>query len=468
MSYPVVAVLGPLLLASLILFLSRRGRHGPVAAGVLGGLGALVLRIWLAAQPIVAHPATGAEIAGGVWSLLGRELVMSGDHHAFLLFLYSVAVILFLLSALWGQGAEFVSAGLALLAVVAAALLLSPVAFGMALLLVIIGLAAVMLQSGRVGTARGPLWYLLFTGLGVPFLLLATWMLTTQPGALYGSIWRLLLVALLLLLAGFPFLFWVRPVFRFAAPFPPVIALSLVPLVMLLLIDPLTSLSEAVWLDSPLLPLLGQAGVVTVGVAAALTLFARDWPGLISYTLLADLGAVLLALSLGPAGRPVAAAILLLRGMSLLLGGLGMQLLRPALPPRLPGDPDPDFQTGWGLAGKQPVGAVFFLLGVLSLAGLPLTPGFAGRWQLLSALWAESLPFALILILAMISGVIGAFRAGRYLVRGVGRGSFSVRDYVRGLSRPDLFSYFFLLLLLVMSLLITYSPPLLLNNLPHP
>jgi formate hydrogenlyase subunit 3/multisubunit Na+/H+ antiporter MnhD subunit len=464
MPYPLVAVAGPLLLALLVLLIGRRGRRGPLLAGILGGLGALILRILLAAQPLIADPGTGREIAGGAYSLLGRELVMGSPHHTFLLFLYSTAAVLFLLSALWPQGAEFVPAGLALLATTAAALMMPQLSFGLALLLVIIGLAAILLASGRVGNSHGPRWYLLFTGLGVPFCLLAAWMLSTKPGAWYGSIWRLLLVGLLLLLAGFPFLFWVRPVFRISAPFPTVFVLSLVPLVMLLFIEPLLALSPAVWPDSPLPTLLGQAGAIMAGIAIALLIFTREWSGLLAYTLLADLGAVFIALSLGPAGLPVVGTLLLLRGMSLLLGGLGMKLLQPALPHRLPGDPPPDYQTGVGLAWKQPLGALLFLLGILSLAGWPLTPGFSGRWQLLTLLWAESLPFALLLILAMLSSLIGVVRAGRYLFARSGQQPSSVRAYWTGLKPPALLAHIVLLLLLVLSLFITFFPQLLLHN----
>src|SRR5690606_30711191 len=116
------------------------------------------------------------------------------------------------------QGPDFAPAGLALLSPLAIALMWRPFVFGVAVLLVIAALAAVLAQSGRIGNTRAALRYLLMTVLAVPLFLLAGWMLESQGGALLSTIWRLLLVGFLILLASFPFHIWVRPLISEAAP----------------------------------------------------------------------------------------------------------------------------------------------------------------------------------------------------------------------------------------------------------
>jgi NADH:ubiquinone oxidoreductase subunit 2 (subunit N) len=52
-----------------------------------------------------------------------------------------------------------------------------------------------------------------------------------------------------------------------------------------------------------------------------------------------------------------------------------------------------------------------FIYGTMSLAGLPLTPGFAGRWGVITLVAAQSPWLAALLLLAAASSLFGLWRA---------------------------------------------------------
>ncbi len=398
MPMPVLLAVGPLVLAALLLPLSRRR---PDIAGVVAALLTLILRSQVAGLPLADGAPPGGLFRGDSWSLLGSSLLMTVEVQQLFLFLYGLVALVFLLSALWPQGPDFAPAGLALLSPLAIALMWRPFVFGVAVLLVIAALAAVLAQSGRIGNTRAALRYLLMTVLAVPLFLLAGWMLESQGGALLSTIWRLLLVGFLILLASFPFHIWVRPLISEAAPLAAAYLFGPVQLAVLLLGFVLLLNYPAVEQDTQFLPLLRLGGAATVAVAALLVITANDWDLLLGYTLLADMGMALLAYSFGVSGLHVALALILLRTLALVAAGLGWQALRPA---------GQHFSAARGLARQHPLAAALAVVGVLSLAGLPLTPGFYGRWQAIALAAYASPWYVVILVLAVVATAVPALR----------------------------------------------------------
>lgn len=403
---PVLLLAGPLLPALVLLFL----RRWPVVSGVVGGLVALGLRLWVAALPVTAAAGDAALFGGPVLTILGRSLVLTPVVQQLMLQIYVAAALLFFLSALWPQGADFVPAGLGLLASLAAALMFRPVIFGLLFWLLAAIFGAVLIQSGRVGSTRAALRYLLLTTVAVAILLLAAWMLGSQPEVFVSAIWRLLLLGLLILLAGFPFHIWVRPAVAEAAPLAAAFVFGLGQLVLvmlafeLLLAVPLGQ-QTLVFQETQFLPLLRLFGALTLAVGGLLALTAQAWSGLLGYALLADMGAVILALSFGVSGLPVALALLWARFVALTLAGLGVTVLRGQA-----GDAADDFASGRGLAWRLPLAVALFGLGLLTLAGLPLTPGFPGRWLVLTLVATDSAWYAALVALAAAGVVVGGLR----------------------------------------------------------
>jgi formate hydrogenlyase subunit 3/multisubunit Na+/H+ antiporter MnhD subunit len=63
-----------------------------------------------------------------------------------------------------------------------------------------------------------------------------------------------------------------------------------------------------------------------------------------------------------------------------------------------------------GLARRTPLGLALFVFGGLSLAGFPLTPGFAGRWMVINSQAESSEISTIIFALSAAVGIIGIFR----------------------------------------------------------
>ena len=405
MPLPALLVVGPLLLAVPLLFVARRW---PVAGGVVGGISALVLRA------LLSDASSGFGVASvevGRWVILGHALVLTEGLRQVLLFIYIVAAALFFLSALWPQGSDFVPAAFATFSLLAAILMVQSFVFSMVLLMISATIMAVLIQSGPVASTRAALRYLLMTSVAVALSLLAGWIVGSGSLAFLGTAWRLLLISFLILLAGFPFHIWVRPVVSETAPLATVFSLGFGQLVLVLLAGGVLLALPTVRQDTQLLTLMRLVGAATVAVSALLALGSQDWGRLIGYILLAEMGAVLLALSFDMDGMSTVLALLVSRVGSLALIGLGLAAVKKSFGANAIDRKRDLFTDYQGLAWREPLAVALLIVGVLSLTGLPLTPGFSGRWMIISLAATASPTYAVLLVLATASGVIGAMRA---------------------------------------------------------
>ena len=102
-----------------------------------------------------------------------------------------------------------------------------------------------------------------------------------------------------------------------------------------------------------------------------------------------------------------------------------------------------------GLARRMPQTAIVFLVGTLSLAGIPLFGGFLSKEEILGAVWAGGLvgPFVLLMLVAFLTAFymfrvvflafFGAAAAGTARHHAVDAGhSHDVGDVARSPSRP--------------------------------
>jgi formate hydrogenlyase subunit 3/multisubunit Na+/H+ antiporter MnhD subunit len=139
-----------------------------------------------------------------------------------------------------------------------------------------------------------------------------------------------------------------------------------------LLVD---SLAAYAWMRSdPLVyTFLEGVGILMVGLGGLWALVERRGPRLIGYALLVDFGISLLAMSLGsPAGYRIAMGMAAVRPLSVAVWGAGFANLYA-----------PGRHAEGAPTSVRPIAAAAAMLGALSLAGLPLTAGFAGRWMTL-------------------------------------------------------------------------------------
>jgi NADH:ubiquinone oxidoreductase subunit 2 (subunit N) len=370
-----------------------------------GFLSAIVLRLMLGAVPL--EPASAAEsealFSGGEFFLLGRALILTETTQAVLQTIYTGAALLFLLSAVWPQGPDFVVAGLAALAPLAVVLQAEPFSFGAVAMLVAAAFLVPLANSGRSGETLAPMRYLFLTALALPPLLVAGWMLESEQLVLAGAIWRLILLAILLLVGGFPFHVWIRPLFEEAPPLATVFVLSIVQLAALTFAWQLLQRFPGVQANVRFVTLLAWGGAITALVAAILTFNEVKPRRLLSYTALGDIGVALVALSLDPGSGQLARTILVARFVSLTIAAAGLQIWEKS-PTSLPA------RLSLGSTAANRLAVLLFGFGVLSLAGFPLTAGFSGRWTAISLAGSNSLWLALPLLLATTAPVLGLMR----------------------------------------------------------
>ena len=141
-------------------------------------------------------------------------------------------------------------------------------------------------------------------------------------------------------------------------------------------------------------------GSLSAVTGAALALGQRDMRRLLAFSSLADLGLLTVALSIGGrygvAGAALGAAVHAL-GKSLLFVSVSAP---EAAGERLCG--------ARGLAGRHPVAAAGFIVGALSILGVPPTYGYAAHWRLFAALASRPGLLAVCSLAAMLSVAVYA------------------------------------------------------------
>lgn len=318
---------------------------------------------------------------------LGLTLAMSGVSKTFLLVLYLGFAVQFLYAATLQQGQGFHSLALALNAIITAAILVSN-HLALAGLILVVGLVITVYGVGRpCASARdldAVVKLLIAAAIAavaflVCVLLIDVYESTHDPGSI-RMVAAALSVGAGMLLAVFPFHFWLTRLTDLA---PPMVAVWLAGCLSAAMAILLVSGAEAYpWLHSNerVMELLRWAGVFAALMGAVLALGAKRLNRLTVYAGISALGVLILGTGCATAAGLVGAAYLALNhvlsmlllfmcvGLSPVVGSLDGDTVTPRLP-RL--------------------GAVGLLAGGLAIAGLPPFGGFAGRWLIYEAALAH-------------------------------------------------------------------------------
>jgi formate hydrogenlyase subunit 3/multisubunit Na+/H+ antiporter MnhD subunit len=360
---------------------------GAVALGILLGEPFEVLGVGIRLEP--------------TWIVLGRSLVLRAESRALIGFIFFSGAVL--LAAGWAADAprRFASVGLLMLLALAAAMMVQPFVFAPTLIAAaaILGCLVVLRADGTPGRAS-PRLMVSYT-LGMMAILIAGWMIeiggvTATAGSPVRSASILLLLGLAILLTTPPFHTWVTASADEAHPLAfAAVAILLQTAGLFLLVQSLVSFA---WLrEDPLVYVfLRGVGVLMLGLGGLWCLVERRAARLIGYVLVADLGVSLLALSAGDTdGIRIALGTAASRPLSLALWAAGTANLfvveaRPGHERRI-----------------RPLAAAAGLVGAFSLAGMPLTSGFPGRWLTL----ADAQGVDLIVVGAVIFGTAATWLA---------------------------------------------------------
>jgi formate hydrogenlyase subunit 3/multisubunit Na+/H+ antiporter MnhD subunit len=322
------------------------------------------------------------------------------------------------------QGRSFFPFGLILLALFGSALLIRPVWLAPVVWAAVLAIAVFVVQAGRQGSTRGAMRLMWFPVLAIPFFLLAAWHLEQLPLDPENLLpleraARLTSWGLVLLLAPWPLH---GPALSLGEDAPPVVAawvLTALAAVSVTLLQAFLVRFE--WLQGAVLfaelPTLrvaellvygGMATALWAGIAGAVQ---RDVARLWSYAALFSYGAVLIAIGLGARSSwGLVWLLLIARSVGLVVSGYGLAVIRQRAGGRT------DFDSVEGVGTRLPWASAAFLLGVLSLAGLPLTAGFAGQWALTQVLGSRDWLQAVVVLAGALGLAVGVVRSLRTLL----------------------------------------------------
>lgn len=399
MNMPQFLLMAPIALA-VVLYLIRRW---PLIAGPVAAAAAWIVVI------IVLGFDLGDQTAGAIWSVFGRSFILTEQTQMLLVTVYAIMGVIFLLSAFLAQSAIFIALSFAVLSPLGGALMVQPFVYGAVLLLIGAGALAAIIQGGRAGSTQAALRFLSLTAFAVPLLLVAGWMIEGDRFRFLDTVTLLIIAAIMLLTASFPFQIWVAPVVRESSTLAPAVVYGAVQFLVVVFCLNLLIEQPFVYGSAQFQGVVSMSAAATLILGGALAMTARSFGHLLGYLLLLSIGAVLAVIgSGGAAAVQVTLSLLLLRVLSLIIAGAGLGAIRSRAAVVVGGANQ--FAANEGLAWRTPLGVGLFVFGCLSLAGLPLTPGFAGSWPAVLVIGQQASWLAAILVLSIAAGAFGVLR----------------------------------------------------------
>jgi formate hydrogenlyase subunit 3/multisubunit Na+/H+ antiporter MnhD subunit len=402
-----------------VVYVLRRLRLGAITAILVN-----LLVAWLVLQLPV----------GVVLNLLGRAVELDELSQVTLSLLFTTTAVLFWIAsslpAVYPDGREkdddltkdrenriFYPVGLATLAFFVAASLSRHLGItaifieGAAILTVFI------IQGERLESTRAALRFLTLMSLAAPLFLLAAWRIDLYQlsGGLESTanLQQLLLfigIGFALLLAVVPFHSWLTTTAAESSPPTATFVLTVFPVVALSTL--LHLLRDFPWLlDLPqVVPVMILAGLFTAFVGGILAGVQRGFSELMGYAALYDLGCTLAILGAGGwIEITTVLAGLIIRSIALVLITASLVAIRQ----RTVRD---GFAQLKGVAPAMPVATAGLILGGLTLAGAPVTAGFALRWQLLQLVAQADAGWLSLLVLAGLGVAVGYLRGLRAML----------------------------------------------------
>jgi NADH-quinone oxidoreductase subunit N len=392
----------------------------------------IALRLWAGFPTLTISP---------TMNLLNRRLILDDADRPLLLFVYLGLAFWFTGSRTAKASRLFIPLGLAMASLFAAAIAVEPFLYAALLIVLVAMLSLPLLSPPGQPARRSAQRFLVLQTLGVPFILMAGWLLPSLQAAPLeaGQALRVAAFAVLgfgLYMAVFPFHTWIPMAAEEADPYAAGFVFFLIPGVVSLF--GIEFLSRYTWLNSVPQVYEGMRfiGMVMVAMGGIWAAFQRDLGRMLGYAVIVEIGLSLLTFSLGfgstdasqmtnQAKVGIFYALLLPRGLALGVWALALTALRQRTQSLT-------FRAVQGAGRSLPLAAAGLLLANFSLAGLPLLAGFPVRLALWTALASDSLP-AVFLALVGSAGLLGGgIRSLAVLVMGA-----EEQGWQRTESRPE-------------------------------
>ncbi|HXF86267.1 MAG TPA: proton-conducting transporter membrane subunit [Anaerolineales bacterium] len=407
MNAPTIWIIAPAAFAILLLPI----RH-PRALSLLGGSLAVFLAAAAQFIPIDEALRIGAFSLKIETSLeiLGRVLRIQPAEGSLLALIYGG-------SALWFYGAEaakapprFVPLGFLIAALMIASIAVEPFLYAALFIEMAVLLCIPLLVSLYQPPGRGVIRFLIYQTLGMPFILLAGWLLggvEASPGdlALAAQSASILGLGFAFLLAVFPLYNWIPMLLEDTPPFLVGFLLWILPTITI--IFGAGFLDRYSWLRSSpyLITALRTAGLIMVVTGGLWAAFQRHLGRIMAYGFAMEMGFSLLALSLDSrVGVPVLFLLFPARALTLALWSLALTIIKES-------SESMRFKSVRGFLRIFPFSGSALVLATLSMGAFPLLAGFPSRLALWQELSRVSLSAAFWLGIGVIGLLTGAFRS---------------------------------------------------------
>lgn len=401
-----------------------------VTLPIVGGLVFIVLRRWpiivvpLAAATLLAMSILAVSVSQTESTFFMGRLVELRPLQAFVLtYCYLLATALVLAGYRLSYGTGVYPLTLFFMATITACVAIQDTTLAALLLeaALIIGVLIMAISATDATlTSLRVLSVLILLG---PLLLIATWALagrSVDPNDL--SLVRLGGTSLVLAIAiGFgvmPIGFWLIPVLKNGNPLAIYLLGFTLQVVLLSRLSGVFAFSLWPGGQQFLFSLLILGGLITAITAGVLAAFQTSISGILAYTLIADMGIVLIGIGLGTDTLlRVAILHLVYRGVAITGASTGLSVLRSCRG----GDHLDQVKGAWQ---SSPLVVTGLLLAACSLVGMPLTAGFTTRLTIIGSLGTSRMPWA---VAVMAASLGSAFAWGRFAFKAFSPGAGECR-----------------------------------------
>ncbi len=406
MSAPFLWIIVPIMIGLFSLMLVSE--H---ATAVTGGAAALFLSLLALVLPIDQALLVGPvslKVAASV-SFLGRSLVLPPTTAPLLAVIFGMCALWFFGAEAAGVAARLIPLGLIITGLLVASIAVQPFLFASLMIETAVLVAVPLLAEPHEKPGRGLIRFLIYQTLGMPFILLAGWLLAgveASPGDLSFTIQSTVMLGLgfAFLLAIFPLYNWIPQLMEESSPYVVGFLIWLLPTIAI--VFAMGFLDRYAWLrTSPQITAgLRVSGIVMLVTGGWWAAFEKHLGRLMAYTAIAETGFLLLSLGLAaPSSATLVFLFLIPRGLSMALWALALSILRR-------NDVPFQLESAQGLARSYPFASGAIVLAALSSAGFPLLAGFPARLALWQGLSAQSSATAVWVLVGLLGLLIGAVR----------------------------------------------------------
>ncbi len=406
MSAPLVWILIPILIGGFTLVLLGERVIALTGGVVCASLAAIALIVPI--DEALRFGPLSIKISSSA-SFLGRSLVLPPTEAPLLAVIFGLCALWFFGAEAAGVARQLIPLGLMICGFLVASLAVQPFLFASLLVEMSVLVAVPMLSPGEQRPGRGVIRFLVYQTLGMPFILLAGWLLAgveTSPGDLSLTIQATVMLGLgfAFLLAVFPLYDWIPQLMDQNHPYVAGFVLWLLPSIVV--VFGMSFLDRYAWLRTSPNVITGLRGMgllmlVTGGLWSA---FARHLGRLMAYASITETGFLLISMSLaGASGVNLTFAFLVPRGLSLALWALALAVIGKSAASL-------SFPSVQGRARMYPWACAALALAGLSAAGFPLLAGFPPRLALWQALAHDTIAGAIWFLVGLIGLMIGAVR----------------------------------------------------------